>query len=91
MANVVGILPGKTKPNEYVIFSAHHDHLGINKPVNGDSIFNGANDDAAGTTAVIMLADYFKKLNSNQRTLVFATFTGRGNWWFWIAIFLKTV
>ena len=75
MANVVGILPGKTKPNEYVIFSAHHDHLGINKPVNGDSIFNGANDDAAGTTAVIMLADYFKKLNSNQRTLVFATFT----------------
>jgi len=71
----VGILPGKTKTNEYVIFSAHHDHLGINKPVNGDSIFNGANDDAAGTTAVIMLADYFKKLNSNQRTLVFATFT----------------
>ena len=75
MANVVGILPGKTKPNEYVIFSAHYDHLGIGKPVNGDSIFNGANDDAAGTTAVIMLADYFKKLNNNQRTLVFATFT----------------
>ena len=75
MANVVGVLPGKTKPNEYVIFSAHHDHLGIGKPVNGDSIFNGANDDAAGTTAVILLADYFKKLNNNQRTLVFATFT----------------
>ena len=75
MTNVVGILPGKTKPSEYVIFSAHYDHLGIGKPENGDSIFNGANDDAAGTTAVIMLANYFKKLNNNSRTLVFATFT----------------
>lgn len=75
MANVVGVLPGKTKANEYVIFSAHYDHLGIGKPVNGDSIFNGANDDAAGATAVIMLANYFKKLNNNQRTLLFATFT----------------
>ena len=63
-ANVVGVLPGKSKKNEYVIFSGHYDHLGIARnPVNGDSIYNGANDDAAGTTAVIMLANYFKKLN----------------------------
>jgi hypothetical protein len=75
MANVVGVLPGKSRPNEYVIFSAHHDHLGIGKPQNGDSIYNGANDDAAGTTAVILLANYFKKLGNNERTLVFATFT----------------
>ncbi len=75
LANVVGIIPGKGKPNEYVIFSAHHDHIGIGKPLNGDSIYNGANDDAAGTTAVIMLANYFKALNNNERTLVFATFT----------------
>jgi Iap family predicted aminopeptidase len=75
LANVVGIIHGKSKPNEYVIFSAHHDHIGIGKPVNGDSIFNGANDDAAGTTAVIMLANYFKALKNNERTLVFATFT----------------
>lgn len=74
-ANVVGILPGKSKKNEYVIFSAHYDHLGIGKPVNGDSIYNGANDDAAGTTAVIMLANYFKKINNNERTIVFAAFT----------------
>jgi hypothetical protein len=73
--NVVGILPGKSKPNEYVIFSAHYDHLGIGRPMNGDSIYNGANDDAAGTTAVIMLARYFKQLNNNERTLVFAAFT----------------
>lgn len=75
MANIVGVLPGKTRPNEYVIFSSHYDHLGIGKPVNGDSIYNGANDDAAGTTAVIMLAKYFKALDNNGRTLVFATFT----------------
>jgi len=76
LANVVGILPGKTKPNEYVIFSGHYDHLGIGKPVNGDSIYNGANDDAAGSTAVMLLAKYFKALNKNARTLVFVTFTG---------------
>ena len=75
LSNVVGILPGKSKPNEYVIFSGHYDHLGVGKPVNGDSIYNGANDDAAGTTAVIMLAKYYKKLNNNERTLIFVTFT----------------
>ena len=75
MKNVVGMLPGKTKPKEYVIFSAHYDHLGIGKPENGDSIYNGANDDAAGTTAVILLANHFKKLNNNDRTLVFVAFT----------------
>ena len=76
MANVVGILPGKSKPNEYVIFSGHYDHLGIGKPdAKGDSIYNGANDDASGTTAVIMLAKYFKQLGNNERTLIFAAFT----------------
>ena len=78
--NVVGILKGKTKPDEYVIFSGHYDHLGVGSPAEGmphdakDSIYNGANDDAAGTTAVLMLAKYYKKLNNNQRTLIFTTF-----------------
>ena len=76
LMNIVGILPGKSKKDEYVIFSAHYDHIGVGKPDNtGDSIYNGANDDAAGTTAVIMLADYFEKLNNNERTIVFAAFT----------------
>jgi hypothetical protein len=75
MANVVGILPGKSKKDEYVIFSGHYDHLGVGKPVDGDSIYNGANDDAAGTTGVIMLAKYFKELKNNERTIVFAAFT----------------
>jgi len=75
-SNVVGVIPGRSRKNEYVIFSAHYDHLGIaRQPVNGDSIYNGANDDAAGTTAVIMLADFFKKLANNERTIVFAAFT----------------
>ncbi len=73
--NVVGMIPGKTLKNEYVIFSGHYDHLGIGKAVNNDSIYNGANDDAAGTTAVITLAKYFKALNNNERTLVFVAFT----------------
>lgn len=80
LANVVGVLPGKSRPDEIVIFSGHYDHLGINsKDRNGnvvaDSIFNGANDDAAGTTAMMVLAKYFKALNNNERTLVFAAFT----------------
>lgn len=76
LSNVVGVLPGKSKKDEYVIFSAHYDHLGIGKPdAKGDSIYNGANDDAAGTTAVIVLADYFSKLKNNERTLIFVAFT----------------
>ncbi|MEO7984227.1 MAG: M28 family peptidase [Bacteroidota bacterium] len=75
LANVVGVLPGKSKKDEFVIFSGHYDHLGIGKPVEGDSIYNGANDDAAGTTGVILLAKYFKELKNNERTIVFAAFT----------------
>ena len=76
LENIIGILPGRSKKNEYVIFSGHYDHLGIGSPDSrGDSIFNGANDDASGTTAVIMLARYFSKRHDNERTLVFAAFT----------------
>jgi Peptidase family M28 len=76
MSNVVGMLPGKSRPDEYVIFSSHYDHIGVGKPDDkGDSIFNGANDDASGTTAVMMLAKHFAAEGNNERTLVFATFT----------------
>ena len=76
LANVVGMIPGKQPGSpEYVVFSGHYDHLGAGKAVNGDSIYNGANDDAAGTTAVIMLARYYAARKDNQRTLVFAAFT----------------
>ena len=75
MINVVGQLEGKTKPDERVVFSGHYDHIGILQSVDGDSIANGADDDASGTTAVIELARYYKKLNNNNRTLIFAAFT----------------
>ncbi|TWR29761.1 M20/M25/M40 family metallo-hydrolase [Mucilaginibacter pallidiroseus] len=73
--NVVGMIPGKSKAAEYVVFSGHYDHLGIIKPMEGDSIANGADDDASGTTAVIALAKYYKKLKNNERTLIFVAFT----------------
>ena len=78
LKNVVGVLPGKSKKDEYVIFSGHYDHLGIGKPNNEqDSIFNGANDDAAGTTAMIVLSKYFSHLKGkNERTIIFVAFTG---------------
>lgn len=73
--NVAGMIPGKSKPNEIVVFSGHYDHLGIVKPNGTDSIANGADDDASGTTAVIALAKYYKALNNNERTLIFIAFT----------------
>lgn len=77
LANVAGMIPGKSLPNEYVIFSGHYDHLGINtrNMVNNDSIYNGANDDAAGTTAMMLLAKYYAAAKNNERTLIFVAFT----------------
>ncbi|MFI5451340.1 M20/M25/M40 family metallo-hydrolase [Pedobacter sp. UC225_61] len=73
--NVAGIIPGKSKAKELVIFSGHYDHMGIVAPKEGDSIMNGADDDASGTSAMIALAKYYKKLNNNERTLIFVGFT----------------
>ncbi len=76
MANVAGMIKGN-RTDEYVLFSAHYDHIGI-RPVQEagtDSIANGANDNASGTTAVIELARYFKSLDKPERTLVFVAFT----------------
>ncbi len=74
LANVVGVLPGR-RSNELVLFSAHYDHIGIQPPVDGDSIANGANDDASGTTAVVELARYFASRGTPERSLLFAAFT----------------
>ncbi|HEY4154494.1 MAG TPA: M28 family peptidase, partial [Puia sp.] len=60
LSNIAGILPGRSLKNEYVIFSAHYDHLGTGTAdAAGDTVFNGANDDASGVAAVISLANYF--------------------------------
>ena len=72
--NVVAILPGQTKPEEIVLYSAHYDHLGV-KTGEGDVIYNGADDDASGTTAIINLAQHYAKQGGNARTLMFAAFS----------------
>lgn len=74
LANVAGKIEGKRK-DEIVLFSAHYDHIGIMQPVDGDSIANGANDNASGTTAVIELARHFSKQPQPERTLLFVAFT----------------
>lgn len=75
LSNLIGVLPGKTRKDEYVIFSAHYDHIGVIAPIGQDSIANGADDDASGVAAVISLANYYKKLGNNERTLLFVAFT----------------
>jgi Zn-dependent M28 family amino/carboxypeptidase len=74
-ANVIGVLPGNDPAlqNEAIVFTAHFDHLGITKPVNGDSINNGALDNATGVSAILNLARMFSSLKQKpKRTLVFA-------------------
>jgi len=73
-SNIIGVLEGRSKKEEYVIISAHYDHLGMKKGGEGDLIYNGANDDASGVTGVLALAAYFKKVG-HERTIVFAAFT----------------
>ena len=76
-SNIIGVLEGKSKKDEFVVVSAHFDHLGIRKTTGQlDSIYNGANDDASGVTGVLALAEYFKNKETNERTIVFVAFTG---------------
>jgi len=74
LTNVVGMIPGH-RTDEFVLFSAHYDHIGIRPAVDGDSIANGANDDASGTAAVVALGKYFASRGTPERTLLFAAFT----------------
>ena len=66
LSNVIGLLEGSEMKNEYVIISAHYDHLGKKDVGDGDLIFNGANDNASGVAAILMLAEYLKKLKSTK-------------------------
>jgi leucyl aminopeptidase len=75
--NIVAYLEGTDTDlkNEFVIIGAHYDHIGIIAPVAGDSIANGANDNASGTTAVLEFARYFGKTGKNKRSVIFALFS----------------
>lgn len=73
--NVIGVLPGTKRPDEYVLYTAHWDHLGKCEPVNGDGICNGAIDNATGTAALVALAEANKKAGAADRSLVFLAVT----------------
>ena len=71
-SNVVGLLPGTTRPDETVIYTAHHDHIGVGEPdANGDRIFNGAVDNATGIAHLIEQARAFARAPRTQRSVVF--------------------
>jgi len=74
--NVVGILRGSDAKTQQdaILLTAHLDHLGIGPAVNGDSIYNGADDDASGTTAVIELARTLSRGKRPKRTILFVLF-----------------
>jgi hypothetical protein len=77
--NVVGLRPGSDPQlkSEYVILSAHLDHLGVGEPVNGDAIFNGAMDDASGIASLIEIARSLKAGNvKTKRSILFLAVTG---------------
>ena len=77
--NIVGVLPGDDPElkNEYVVVSAHLDHVGIGEPVHGDRIYNGAMDDASGDASLIEIARAMKESGAQpKRSIVFLAVTG---------------
>lgn len=87
--NVIAILPGRDekRKDEIILLTAHMDHLGVGRPVDGDEIYNGADDDASGCVAVLELARSLVHDHQPKRTLVFVFFGseetgGQGNQYF---------
>jgi hypothetical protein len=77
--NVAAMIPGSDPQlrNEYVVLSAHMDHVGVGQAVNGDSIYNGADDDASGTIGILEVAEAFARLGQRpKRTIVFLHVSG---------------
>jgi Zn-dependent M28 family amino/carboxypeptidase len=75
--NVIGVLPGRTHPDEYVIYTAHWDHLGLcPADAGGDNICNGAVDNASGTSALVALAEAHARAGAPDRTIIFLAVTG---------------
>jgi len=77
--NVVGYIEGSDPKlkNEYLILTAHFDHIGVGRPVNGDSIYNGANDNAAGTATLLGIAKTLKMSGKKpKRTVIFVSVSG---------------
>ena len=73
--NVIGVLPGAKRPDEYVLYTGHWDHLGRCTPVDGDDICNGAVDNASGIAGLVTLAQAFKQAGAPDRSIVFLAVT----------------
>ncbi|WP_149275944.1 M28 family metallopeptidase [Pareuzebyella sediminis] len=73
--NVLALLPGTDRKDEYILYSAHWDHFGVGRPIDNDSIYNGAVDNASGTACLLAIAEAFKKVE-HQRSIVFIAVTG---------------
>lgn len=74
--NVVARLTGSEYPDEYIIYSAHWDHIGVNEPVEGDSIYNGALDNASGVAVMLEIAHAFTQLEQKpERSIIFLAVT----------------
>lgn len=73
--NVVGVRPGSSRKDEFVVVSAHYDHVGLGPEVDGDGIYNGADDNATGTTAVVLLAEVVASEPPPARSVLFVCFT----------------
>ncbi len=70
--NVVAMLKGSERPDEYIIYSAHWDHLGVGEAVDGDSIYNGAHDNASGSVGMLTIAEAFANMKTRpERSVVF--------------------
>lgn len=69
--NVIGKITGSSRPDESIIYSAHWDHLGIGLALDGDSIYNGAHDNATGTAGLLGIAEAFAKSSKPERTVGF--------------------
>jgi Zn-dependent M28 family amino/carboxypeptidase len=74
--NVVALIPGTERKDETIIYSAHWDHFGIAKTINGDSIYNGSVDNASGTAGLLAIAEAFTNNGPTKRSLVFIAVTG---------------
>ncbi|MEQ9403445.1 MAG: M28 family metallopeptidase [Cyclobacteriaceae bacterium] len=73
--NVIAKIAGSVRPDEYIIYSAHWDHLGIGQEIDGDSIYNGAHDNATGTATMLGIAEALSKAKKPERTVVFLAVT----------------
>lgn len=74
--NVCGLIKGKSRNDEVIVYTAHWDHLGIGSPINSDSIYNGATDNATAVSWMLEIARAFKNGKQPERSVLFLSVTG---------------